>query len=293
MAKLNTKNRNRYLTTGLVILSSIFVIIIGQAVKARFKSQQPIKQNSSTNSYQLKLGNFSVAIPNDYILSQSKDYSSENYGKVSTSQLKDESGCVRVEGVDTTILERNISLNTGYSIWHPVIQINAWNINNLEYIDTKTEKNIQSRFQKLANLSNLSLADLNKDVVASFKSNLVVPTFDPFEGYLTCAGIYKLPTFLEKQTLTPGSKWKEVFYGEVYEGNGDTFGAPVRVLLANYGSNWIVVKEQQSYPVNYKSKCVPDDLSIKAFNCVRDEWSNLRNSNDYHSWAKEVLSWIN
>lgn len=279
-------------TIGFLILLTLIIIAGGKVLKSTFEPYKSVDQNKILNNNELKFNHFTVTIPNDYILSKSPDYAPEIYGKVVTSSLSDESGCVRVGNIQSVILQRNLTINTGYSTWHPVLELQSWNNEEIKYLDVDTKNILQKQVAELSNLSKLSETDISKISLKSFQSSMVVPLFNPWEGYLACAGIYSLPSFIEKQELPPQSNWNEAYYGEVYEGNGDTFGIPVKVVIARNGSDWLLIKEQQRYPNGFKSACPFGDLSAKEFNCANAEWSKLRNPLNYRAWVQQVLSWV-
>lgn len=282
----------KYLIFGLLTILVLLVFFGWHLLTSAYQLDKAGQQNNTKSNLELKFSKFSLTVPANYILTESPDYTPDMYGRVATSSLSDESGCVRVANIQSVILKRNIAVDTGYSTWYPILEIQAWNIEDIKYYDVDTQNILQKRLTELANLSKLSPLDISKMSLNSFQANKVAPLFNPWEGYLACAGIYSLPSFIEKQELSPQSSWDEAYYGEVYEGNGDTFGVPIKVMIARKSNNWLLVKEQQAYPNGFKSSCPFGDLSVKEFNCANVEWSKLRNPSDYRPWVQQVLSWI-
>lgn len=291
LKKKTRKSLSNYLIVGLACVA-VGVFVFDWYLFDRTSSANKINsQISRHDNYEIQFNHFTITIPSDYVLSENPKKSQETYEGTSTSSFADESGCVRVENIQSYTLQRNISVDMGYSTWHPVLEIQSWNNNEIKYFDAETQKKLLARIEGLSNLSRISTLDLHRIAKDNFQSEMVA-LFNPWEGYLTCGGIYSLPTFIEKQVLPPQLNWNEVYYGEAYEGNGDTFGAPVKVVLARKGDSWLLVKEQQVYPDNFKSVCHTGDLSFSEFSCARDEWSNLRSSASYRSWVQQVLTWV-
>ena len=281
-----------YLVFGLITILALVTLAGWLLFRSSYQWDKATHSNSIQTSHELLFNNFRVTVPVDYASPESSDYPPNIYGKVTTSSFSDESGCVRVQNVQSTILQRNITIDTGYSTWHPVLELYSWSNKNIMYIDAEVKSIIQKRLAELTNLSNLSSLDINEMSQNSFQSDGAVPLFNPWQGYITCAGIYSLPSFIEKQELPSRSNLNEVYYGEVYEGNGDTFGAPVKVMIARKDDNWLVVKEEQTYPKDFKSSCSFGELSLKEFNCAKTEWSKLRNPLNYRAWVQQVMSWV-
>ena len=303
MLKKKIDKHNKYTTIVFTVIVTLIVVSISWKLNVlQPKSDRLISQKNVSTKHELNFSNFTVIVPDNYVLVESPEYPPEVYGKVEVSLLSyverdgnmiiNDDGCTRVEGVETSILQRNEPFDTGYSKWYPTLSIETWNNNRLRYADRETEKEIQKRLQNLLNLSKLSPLDLYSQTNASFKSNMEVPIYNPMAGHLYCSGIYSLPSFIEKQNLPPDSNWNEVYFGEVFEGNGDTFGVPVKVVLARRGETWLIVKEQQTYPGNYKSNCPFGNLSSNEFDCANAEWSKLRNPASYRAWVQQVLSWV-
>jgi len=244
------------------------------------------------NDIRLPFKQFTLIIPADYVLFESPDYSPDIYAKVKNSSLADESGCVRVENIQTAILQKNTPVDIGSATWYPVLEIQSWSNKDLKYLDEETKIALNQRLSFLAELSNHNTFDLAKRTTDSFQTDRFVPAFHPWEGYLSCAGIYSLPSFIERQAVPPQSNWNEIYYGEVYEGNGDTFGPPLRVVIARQNDAWILVKEQQAYPPGYKSTCPIGNLSLDEYNCAKAEWGKTRNPAIYRTWVQQVLAWV-
>ena len=270
----------------MLVLTSIFFV-------NHWRKTASIQDIANQTPFNLQFKGFSILIPREYVLSESPDYSQEMYGLVITSNIHDESGCVKVTGLQDAILQKQTKTLPKSWMSYPVIEIQAWNQTDLQYLDVDSKKLSEARQNNLKNLAKYSPLDLDKLVYSAIGKNADTSLLNLWEGFTTCGGIYSYPSFIEKQEIPPQSEFDEVYYGEVFEGNGDTFGMPNRLVMARFHDIWIIFKEQQPFPEGFTSSCPVGNLGIEEYKCAKHESITNRNSKEYKAWVQQVLSWIN
>lgn len=276
----------------ILLFISIFVLAIAVLlsnyllVKFYFPKTTPFPDEAL--SYQI--GNFKVSVPKTDIYTEYTDEEEESlnyYGRVLKTDMKDDSGCTRVNNLYQLYLEKSFPIPDNINYYSRLILgYEAWNTRELIFDNSETENTLLKSIKDLESLSSFENPTVLRKAILNADLDETAPSINVFGDFISCGGIYSIPFKVKTLKL---SNYDLAYYLEVSEGNGSIFSVPSKVLVLKKSQDWLIVNEQITEPTEFKNweGCPTGELSHEELACAYDMW------NKKYSNVKAADIWIN